>query len=108
MISAMNILSHQEDLRLRIIINVVESISGSVNCYWQDDNGQTVTAEVLNFKYTYWSGKTKVVGFDSGVQCGSISVSDEDLGTVKILICNGKGEANKSLLFHNIRILTVP
>ena len=28
----------------------------------------------------------------------------EDLGTVKILICNGKGEANKSLLFiknHN-------
>ena len=52
------------------------SKSITVTVTGRNDNGQTVTAGSTSVSIPTGSGKkTGVIGFDSGVQCGSISVS---------------------------------
>ena len=52
------------------------SKSITVTVTGRNDHGQTVTAESPTVSIPTGSGKkTGVIGFDSGVQCGSISIS---------------------------------
>ena len=62
----MSNLSHQEDLRLRIIINVVESISGSVSGIGYTQNGEE---QVNSASFTIPAG--------SGSKSGSVYLAEK-------------------------------